>query len=127
VAEEDANFRYAPGKWSIKQLVGHVSDIERVFAYRALVFARGDKTPQPSVEQDDYVKGANFDDRTLEDIASEFRAVRDSSLALFRSVDADLVMRSGTASGFGFTVRSIPFILAGHEIHHVAVLKERYL
>ena len=127
VDEEKANYRYAPDKWSIKQLVGHLTDIERLFGYRALAFARNDKSPLPAIEQDDYVTHANFDDRPLQDIADEFELVRKSVLAMFRGFDDEIFMRRGTASGFEFTVRAIPFILAGHEIHHIGVLKERYL
>ncbi len=127
IGEEKAKYRYAPDKWSIKQVAGHLSDIERLFQYRAVAFARNDRTPLPSIDQDDYLSGANFDDRALEDIAEEYRLVRTSGLALFRSFDDEISLRTGTASGFTFTVRSIPYILAGHEIHHVGVIKERYL
>lgn len=127
ITEEQAALRYAPGKWSIREVLGHVTDIERVFQYRALIFARGDRTPQASIEQDDLVAGGNFDDRSLKDIVDEFQVVRLAGLALFRSFDGEIWMRRGTASGFDFTVRAIPYILAGHEIHHVSVIKERYL
>ena len=127
ISEEKASHRYEPDKWSIKEVVGHVSDIERVFSYRALAFARCDKAPLPGIEQDDYAANANFDKRTLGDIAGEFQAVRTSSLAMFGSFDDDIVAHVGNASGFDFTVRSIAYILAGHELHHIEVLKERYL
>ena len=127
ISEDKASHRYETDKWSIKQLAGHVCDVERIFSYRALAFARGDKAPLPGMEQDDYVAGANFDQRTLADIASEFQAVRTSSLAMFRSFDDDIIARVGNASGFDFTVRSITYILAGHERHHMKVLTERYL
>ncbi|MFQ5511122.1 MAG: DinB family protein [Candidatus Krumholzibacteriia bacterium] len=127
VGEEGAGYRYAPDKWSIKQVVGHVTDIERLFGYRALAFARLDPSPLPSIEQDDYVKHANFDERPLADILAEFEYVRLSFLALFRGFNDEMLLRRGTASGLEFTVRSIPFIMAGHEIHHVKVLRERYL
>ena len=127
VDESKAAYRYEPGKWSIKQVIGHLCDVERCFQYRALAFLRGDKTPLPGFEQDDYVEGANFDDRTLVDILDEFRAVRTATVALFRSVDDAAFARFGTASGFNFTVRAIAYIVAGHERHHMGVLKERYL
>ncbi|UCE01573.1 MAG: DinB family protein, partial [Candidatus Latescibacterota bacterium] len=127
IDEEKAQYRYEAGKWSIKELVGHVSDVERVFAYRALVFARNDTTPQAGIEQDDYVAHANFDARALRSIATEFASVRAATLSLFEGLGPDTWMRRGKASGFDFTVRSIPYILAGHEIHHVAVLRQRYL
>lgn len=119
--------RYAPGKWSVSEVVGHVADTERVFAYRALRFARNDATPLPGFEQDDYVPFGGFDARPLPDLARELEAVRTASLALFRGLDQDAVGRRGTANGVEFTVRAIPWILAGHERHHVAVLRERYL
>lgn len=127
VDEERANHRYAPGKWSVKQVVGHMTDVERVFGVRALAFARCDQAARPGFEQDDYVANANFDKRTLADVVDEFKHVRMSTLAMFRSFDDEMWSRRGVASGFEFTVRSFPFIIAGHEIHHVGVLKERYL
>ncbi|MEE9268661.1 MAG: DinB family protein [Candidatus Krumholzibacteria bacterium] len=127
IGETKAAYRYAPDKWSIKQVIGHVTDVERIFSYRALAFARLDKNPLPSFEQDDYVRHANFDDRRLGHIAQEFEYARLSFLAMFKGFDKDILMRSGTASGRRFTVRSIIFIVAGHEIHHLRVLKERYL
>ncbi len=127
VGEDKAGYRYAPGKWSIKQVVGHLTDVERLFGYRTMAFARRDKAPLPSFDQNEYVEHANFDNRSLRNIAGEFECIRRSTVALFRSFDPDVLMRTGIASGFSFTVRSVAFILAGHEIHHVGVLKERYL
>ena len=125
--EDKAAYRYAPDKWSIKQLVGHVADIERLFAYRALVFARGDKTPLPGMEQDDWVAGSNYDSQTLAAITSQLQSTRMCSVGMFRSFDDEIFSRKGTASGFEFTVRSVAYIMAGHEIHHMRVLRERYL
>ena len=127
IGEEKANFRYAPDKWSVKQVLGHVIDVERVFAYRALAFARNDPAKLPSMEQNDYAAGANFERRPLGRILAEFAAVRAANLALFESFDAEIAMRRGTASGYEFSVRAIPYIIAGHELHHVGVLRERYL
>lgn len=127
IDDKKANHRYASDKWSIKQLVGHVVDIERIFCYRALTFARNDKTPLPSFEQDDYVAGSNYDDQTLAVIADQLRVTRSATLAMFRSFDDETWLRTGVASGFEFSVQAIPYILAGHEIHHIGVLKERYL
>lgn len=120
-------YRYAPGKWSVREVVGHLADAERVFAYRALRFARRDGTPLPGFEQDDYVLHGGFEARALPDVAREFAAVRRASLALFHGLDDDAVGRRGTANGVEFTVRAIPWIIAGHERHHVAVLRARYL
>jgi hypothetical protein len=127
IGEEKAGYRYAPEKWSIKQVIGHLIDTERVFQYRSLVFARNDLARLPSMEQDDYVSAANFDDRTMTDLIEEYRATRLAGLALFRSFDSDILMRKGVASDFEFSVRSVPYILAGHSIHHIDVIKDRYL
>lgn len=122
-----ADFRYAPGKWSVKEVIGHMVDTERVFAYRALCFSRNEKTHLPSFEQNDYVENANFAQRTLEDIAEEFRLVRQANIILFRSFDEEIKMRRGIASGVELTVRAIMYIIAGHELHHRGILEERYL
>ena len=127
IGEEKARFRYAPDKWSLKLVIGHVIDVERVFAYRALAFARNDPAKLPSMEQEDYAANANYDRRPLPRILAEFAAVRAATLALFESFDAEIGMRRGTASGYEFTARSMPYIIAGHELHHVGVLRERYL
>ncbi len=127
VSEEKAMFRYAPGKWSIKEVVGHVIDTERVFAFRAFAFSRNDKNPFPGMEQEDYARGANYEQRPLRDILDEFRDVRASSLRLFRSFNDEMLMRKGIASGYEFSVRCLPYIIAGHELHHAGMLRERYL
>ncbi len=125
--DEKAGYRYAEGKWSVKEVVGHLNDVERVFGYRTMVFARGDESPLPSMEQDDFVAGANFDDRALDDLLEEFTHLRKANIALFRSIDSEVEMRTGMASGFPFTVRAVPSIIAGHVLHHLKVLAERYL
>ena len=118
--------RYADGKWSVKEVVGHLADAERVFAYRALRIARGDKTPLPSFEENDYVPAGRFGKRTLKSLAEEFRAVRESTLKLFEGLDEEAMSQRGTASGNSVTTRALAWIIAGHERHHVALLKERY-
>jgi hypothetical protein len=125
--ESRASHRYAPEKWSIREVIGHVIDTERIFACRALCFARADKNPLPGFDQDLYVRFANFEARTLSDLVTEFDLVRKSSVTLFRSFAEDVWERRGTANKVEFTVRSIPYIMAGHELHHVSILKERYL
>lgn len=127
VPEERGMHRYAPGKWSVKEVVGHVVDAERIFAGRALHFARCEEQPLPGMDQDAYVAAAGFDRRPLADLVDELEAVRRASLALFAGLGPDDWMRTGVASGCTFTVRSIPWILAGHERHHVGVLRTRYL
>ncbi len=125
--EARGGHRYAPGKWSIKEMIGHINDTERVFAYRALRFARGDETPLPSFEQDDYVRTGNFDARTLASLADEFSHLRAATLDLFYHFDPDALARRGTASGFVVSVRAMAFVMAGHVAHHERVLRERYL
>ena len=127
VGEAGGGFRYAPGKWSIKELVGHVIDAERVFAYRALHFARGDRSPLPSMEQDDWVGSSGADSRTLRSLVDELGAVRAATIALVHTLDETSGARRGIASGRTFTARSLPWIIAGHERHHVGVLRDRYL
>jgi uncharacterized damage-inducible protein DinB len=125
-SEREGNFRYAPDKWSVKETVGHLSDTERIFAYRALRIARGDQTPMASFEQNDYVKSGNFGERRLSDLAEEFAAVRSASLALFRSLNDDAWTRRGVASNKEVSVRALAFMIAGHELHHQRILEERY-
>ena len=127
IGEEKAGYRYAPDKWSIKQVIGHVIDVERVFQYRALVFARNDPARLPSMEHEDYIGSANFDDRLFADLIEEYRLVRLCGLALFESFDDDILMRTGVASDVEFSVRSVLYILAGHNIHHIDVISDRYL
>ena len=125
--EARAGYRYAPEKWSIREVVGHVIDTERIFAYRALCFARSERNPLPGFDQDDYVQAAAFETRTLKDLSLEFELVRKSNVILFRSFTEEVWERRGVANNAEVTVRSIPYIIAGHELHHLAVLKERYL
>ncbi len=127
LSEEQGAHRYEPGKWSVKQLVGHVSDGERLFSYRALAFARGDGQPLPGMEQDEWMAGADFDARTLADLTEEFGAVRRATLHLLRPLSPEAWARRGTASDNEVTVRALAYIIAGHEAHHVGILKERYL
>ena len=127
LSEEQAQFRYAAGKWSIKEVLGHVTDAERIFGYRLLRIARGDQTPLASFEQDGYVKNANFSERKLEDLLHEFSTVRESSICLIRSLDDAAWLRRGTASQKEVSVLALAFIIAGHERHHRVLLEERYL
>ncbi len=127
VDEEQAEFRYAPGKWSIKEILGHLIDAERLFTYRAMCFARNDLGPLPNMDENAYVKFGKFDERTLSQLLEEYRYVRLASIAFFRGIDDEALARRGTANENQFTVRSFPFIIAGHERHHLNVLKARYL
>ena len=125
-SERDGNFRYAPGKWMVKEVLGHVSDAERIFAYRALRIARGDHTPLPGFEQEGYIQNGNFAERTLTNIGEEFAAVRAATLALFRSLSEEAWKRRGKASDNEVTVHALAYIIAGHETHHRRILEERY-
>jgi uncharacterized damage-inducible protein DinB len=125
-SERDGNFRYTPGKWTVKEVLGHVNDSERIFAYRALRIARGDQTPLPGFEQDDYVRDGNFAERTLADLAGEFGLVRAATVAFFKSLPKDAWQRRGVANKNEVTVRALAFIVAGHELHHRLILEERY-
>ncbi len=127
IGEQKSLHRYAPGKWSIKEVLGHLIDAERIFTYRALRFARNDQTPLPGFDQDPYVTAANFDARPWDDLVSEFEHVRRSSILFFRALTPEEMMRSGTASQNPITVRALGYIVAGHELHHMAVLRDRYL
>jgi uncharacterized damage-inducible protein DinB len=127
VDESKAELRYAPEKWSIKELVGHVVDTERIFAYRALRFGRNDQTPLMGFEQDDYVRNADFAARQLAGLADEFEHVRLANVSLFVSLSPEAWSRRGTANDEEVSVRALAYIIAGHEAHHVQILKDRYL
>jgi thiol-disulfide isomerase/thioredoxin len=124
---EKAYHSYEKRKWTIKQIIGHLIETERVFAFRALAFSRRDPNPLPSMEQDNYVKYSNYNSRTINNLANEFLAVRISTIHLFQNMTKEMISLKGTASGADFTVRSLAFIIAGHELHHMQVIRERYL
>jgi len=126
ISEERSRHRYAPGKWSIRELLNHLTDAERVFALRALWFARGFDSALPSFDQDTAARAARADEVAWASHVEEFRAVRLASIALFRNLPAEAWSSAGIASGNRFTVRALAYVIAGHEAHHVAVLKERY-
>jgi len=126
VPEARGGFRYAAGKWSIKEVVGHLADGERIMAYRALRIGRGDRTPLAGFDQDPYVAVAGFDARPLADLAAELAAVRAATVALLSHFDAAALARRGIASDNEISVRALAAIIAGHELHHLAILAERY-
>jgi uncharacterized damage-inducible protein DinB len=126
VGEAQAAHRYAPGKWSVKQTLGHLCDCERVFAYRAMRIARADATALPGFEENDYAANGGFDARPFADIVVEFRAVRAASIALFGSLTEEAQSRCGTANGAVVSPRALAWIIAGHELHHMGLLRERY-
>lgn len=121
------NYAYAPGKWTIKQLLQHVNDVERVFTYRALCFARGDKQPQPGMDQDLYVLNADIREVPFASIIDEFVALRVATVCLFERLNELQLDQVGKADGHPITVRALAAITAGHVQHHVNILKERYL
>ncbi len=124
--EEDGNFRYAPDKWSAKEVLGHVCDTERVFAYRALRISRADPTPLEGFEQDDYVRNGPFANSPLSDLVEDFIAVRRATLSLLRDLDEVAWMRRGVANKNEVTVRALAYTIAGHELHHRRILEEKY-
>jgi uncharacterized damage-inducible protein DinB len=127
VSAEKADYAYAPGKWTIKEVVGHLADTERVMSYRALCFARGDAGPLPSFDENAYVAKANFAKRSLADLLEEFQVVRAATIHLIKNLDEETLMRRGIASGNPTSVRALIYIIAGHERHHLALFRERYL
>jgi hypothetical protein len=127
ISDERSLRRYAPGKWSIREVAGHLSDCERLFTFRAFWFARGLGEPLPSFDQEIAARHAGAHDRAWSSLIDEFRAVRLSSLALFHSLQADAWLRRGVASGNPFTVRALAYVAAGHVVHHASILRERYL
>ena len=127
ISDQASGHRYAPDKWSIREVVGHLSDTERLFVFRAFWFARGFDTPLPSFDQQVAVAAAQADDRAWSDLREEFRAVRAATLAFFRSLPAGAWDRRGIASDKPFSVRALAYIAAGHLIHHTRILRERYL
>ncbi|MEP6492518.1 MAG: DinB family protein [bacterium] len=127
VGAERANYAYAPGKWTIKQVLGHMTDVERVMSYRALWFARNDSADLPGFDEDKWAVSANHSSRTLEDLFEEFQIVRAATIQFAKHVDAAASVRRGKANGQELSVRALLYIIAGHERHHGAVLRERYL
>lgn len=127
VPEEKLTSRYAEGKWTVKEILAHIIDTERIYAYRALRFSRNDETALAGFDQDSYVKFSHANERSLGDMLEELAAVRAATIALLKSFDADAMVRGGVANGRRMTVRAAAYILAGHQVHHVNIIKERYL
>jgi DinB superfamily len=125
--EADGDLRYAPDKWSLKEVLGHVNDTERIMSYRALRISRGDATPIEGYEQDDYVRNGPFARRPLADLIEDYIAVRRATVSLFRNLDEPAWSRRGVANKNEVTVRALAYIIAGHELHHRRILEEKYL
>lgn len=126
-SESKGNNSYAEGKWTVKEVIGHMMDVERIFAYRALCIARGESKPLPGMDQEIYVKNGNFNKRQLFDLNYEFRLIRESNILLFGSFDKSVYNNRGIASGHEVTVLALMYITAGHEKHHLNILMERYM
>jgi hypothetical protein len=124
--EADGDCRYAPGKWSVKESLGHVIDAERVFSYRAMRISRNDKTPLAGFEQDDYVKYGPFSNCSLAGLVAEFTSVRHATILMFRVLDESAWARRGVASNNEVTVRALAYIIAGHELHHRSIFEQKY-
>lgn len=120
------DYRYAEGKWSIKEVMIHIMDAEQIFAYRAIRISRNDQTPLPGFDQDDYVPFYDAENRTPESIISEYTAVRLATIAMFENFNDKMMERMGVASDFPVSVRALAYMLTGHELHHMRVLRERY-
>jgi len=127
LSDRDADHRYAEGKWSIKEVIGHLADAERIFLYRALCFARGEPKELPGWDENEYVARAKFGARRLPDLVAELAAARAASVAFFAGLDAEELARPGKANQRKYSVRAVAYIMAGHERHHGNILRERYL
>lgn len=125
--QSKGNHRYAEGKWTVKEVVGHMMDVDRIFCYRALAIARGEKKPLPGFDQDQYVLNGKFNDRPLYELTYEYRLVREATISLFNSFDHSVLHYRGNASGNDVTVLALMFMAAGHEKHHLNILNERYI
>lgn len=127
LGEKRSRHRYAPGKWSIREVLGHLIDAERVFTYRALTFARADRTALPGFDENMWASASNADSRTLKSLLEELKAIRSATLALFRGFTEEQLARTGIASGQQVSVRGLLYVTTGHERHHLRILRERYL
>ncbi len=127
ISEEKSCFAYAEGKWTIKELVGHITDTERIMAYRILRFSRNDQTDLPGFDENEFVAYAHFNDRTLTSLAEEFALLRKANLVLIKALTETQMNRTGVANGNKISVKALVYVLAGHVNHHQAILKERYL
>ncbi|HMD16775.1 MAG TPA: DinB family protein [Terriglobales bacterium] len=125
--EADGDLRYAPDKWTLKEVLGHINDTERIMSYRALRIARGDQTPIEGFEQDDYVRNGPFAQLALPDLIEDYIAVRRATISLFRNLDEPAWTRRGVANKNEITVRALAYIIAGHELHHRRIIEEKYL
>jgi uncharacterized damage-inducible protein DinB len=124
---EKLDYRYAEGKWSIRELVIHLMDVERIFTYRALRFSRKDQTPLSGFDDEPYIAESNASERSLQSLITEYSALRRSTIEFFRNISSEMSLRTGIANGKEISVRALAFIIPGHELHHLGVIRERYL
>ncbi|MGB3262024.1 DinB family protein [Paenisporosarcina sp.] len=125
--DAQANYRYAENKWTVKEVIGHITDTERVMSYRLLRIARGDRTPLANYDDEQYVREASFHSRSLQNLLEELKAVRYATLHLIKGLNEDAFLRKGVASNHEISTRALAYIIAGHELHHVNILKDKYL
>lgn len=126
LTNEQANYRYADDKWTVKEVIGHLIDTERIMACRALCISRGEQTPLPGYDHQSYVKQAQFDQRSLQSLSTEYDALRNANISMFSSFSEEQILRRGTANEVSVSVRALAFIIAGHEKHHLNILEEKY-
>jgi uncharacterized damage-inducible protein DinB len=126
LTDEEATYRYADDKWSVREIIGHLIDTERIMAYRALCISRGDQTALPGYDHEAYVEQGNFDRRSLQSLSTEYDALRNANISMFSSFSEEQVLRKGTANEVSVSVRALAFIIAGHEKHHLNILEEKY-
>jgi uncharacterized damage-inducible protein DinB len=126
LSDEKAHFRYEEGKWSVKEIIGHLIDTERIMAYRALCISRGEEKPLPGYDHNDYVANGQFDQRNLQSLSNEYDALRNANINMFSSLGKQQMQRTGTANNNPVSVRALAFIIAGHEKHHLNILEQRY-
>lgn len=127
LSEDQASFRYAEGKWTIKEVLAHIVDSERIFGYRVLAISRGEKNPLPGFAENDYVRNGKYENRSLKSLLAEYSHLSLANLELFKSLDEEMLSQKGTASGKEVTARAILFVTIGHEKHHLEIIKSRYL
>lgn len=127
IDEEKALYRYEEGKWSVKEVFGHIIDTERIFTYRALAIARGEENPLAGYDHNQYVNAAGFDDFELVKLSEQYQTTRAATLSLFQSFTQNELLKRGVVNGSNFTVRGLGFVIAGHELHHFQILRDRYL
>ena len=127
LSEDQASFRYTEGKWTIKEVLAHIVDSERIFGYRVLAISRGEKNPLPGFAENDYVRNGKYENRSLKSLLAEYSHLNSANLELFKSLDEEMLSQKGTASGKEVTARAILFVTIGHEKHHLEIIKSRYL